>query len=285
MSESMREGEGPVHVFQQNSRFANYAPLVLKNAILGLLTLTLYRFWGRTEMRRRLWRQTSIMDDALEYTGTGMELFRGFLIAIPVLFAPFIFVFYIAPILFPGIAFFLILGFYPIILPLFGVALYLMRRYQLSRTRWRGIRFGLRGSAIGFGFANFGWMLLELLTLGWYGPAARMRRARRFWGAAYFGDQPFEFATDEPNLAKGLYGPFALGRFGGMLAFLVAAVVSGLLAAVAALAIGLAPAQFDPEFMTEDPLFLGYVIFVGLVFFLVYLFCTCWFGRPTTPRR
>lgn len=68
-----------------------------------------------------------------------------------------------------------------------------MRRYQLSRTRWRGIRLGLAGSAWGFAGASWGWQVLQTLSLGWYTPAARINRARLMWENTRFGDQPFLF--------------------------------------------------------------------------------------------
>lgn len=256
-----------IHPFRQTATFGSFAPLALKNALLGVVTLTLYRFWGRTEMRRRLWASTSVMDDALEYTGTGMELFRGFLIAIPVFFIPFILVFYVAPlVLDPVVSALLLLAFYPIALPMLGAALYLMRRYQLSRTRWRGIRFGLSGSAVGFGFSFFGWMLLEGITFGWFHPVARMRRARRLWGDARFGDQPFQFAEGETELAKGLYGPFAIGWIGSIVSYFLAFVPLGLAVGLQVLSGG-AVEDFDPS----DPGLMGMIIGASIISIVILI--------------
>lgn len=47
--------EPPAHPFSQTASFANAAPLFFKNALLAALTLTLFRFWARTDVRRRLW--------------------------------------------------------------------------------------------------------------------------------------------------------------------------------------------------------------------------------------
>jgi hypothetical protein len=43
--------------------------------ILSILTLTLFRFWGRTQFRRRLWKEALIDNEPLEYVGKGSELF------------------------------------------------------------------------------------------------------------------------------------------------------------------------------------------------------------------
>ena len=64
--------------------------LSLKNGLLNLVTLTLYRFWGKTEVRRRVWRNVRLNDEPFEYTGRGGELFIGFILALVVLGLPFL---------------------------------------------------------------------------------------------------------------------------------------------------------------------------------------------------
>ena len=49
------------------------------NGILKVLTLGLYSFWAKTEVRRRIWSATRLNGEPLSYTGTGKELFLGFL--------------------------------------------------------------------------------------------------------------------------------------------------------------------------------------------------------------
>lgn len=223
LGDIMTAEPAPAQSFVHRGRFFNVLGLAAKNAALTVLTLTLYRFWARTAMRRRLWSRTWIMGDALEYTGTAWELFRGWLVALVFFFAPAVFVLYIAPIaLDPNTAGWLLLGFYVVAVPLIAAGRYLMRRYQLSRTRWRGIRLGLGGSAIAFAFASSGWTILQILSLGWYTPVSRMNRARYIWQNTRFGDQPFDFVKDGKSAQDGLWWPFALGWFGYMAAFFVA---------------------------------------------------------------
>ncbi|HEX8901375.1 DUF898 family protein [Vitreimonas sp.] len=212
----------PTQAFAHSGKLGNVLKLALKNAGLTLATLTLYRFWARTAMRRRLWSRVWVMGDPLEYTGSAWELFRGFLISLPCFFLPAIFIFYIAPLMMdPVTAGWLSFGFYIVANPLIAAARYLMRRYQLSRTRWRGIRFGLAGSAARYAFASFGWTILQTLSLGWYTPAARMNRAKLMWDNARFGDQPFQFIDDGESPQKGMWWPFAIGWFGSLFALFV----------------------------------------------------------------
>ncbi|MEZ5961358.1 MAG: DUF898 family protein [Hyphomonadaceae bacterium] len=220
----------PSQTFAHSGKFFNVLGLALKNAALTVITLTMYRFWARTSMRRRLWSRTWVLGDPLEYTGNATELFRGFLISLPCFFLPAIFVFYIAPYAIePVWAGWLTFAFYVLSVPLIAAARYWMRRYQLSRTRWRGIRLGLAGSGWGFASASWGWWVLQLLSLGWYTPAARINRARVTWENARFGDQPFQFeVADGESAQKGMWGPFAFG----WIMFLIAAIGAPILAAL-----------------------------------------------------
>jgi len=62
--------------------------LALKTSALTLITLGVYRFWGKTRIRKYIWSSTHVGEDNFEYTGTGLEKFLGFLIAVVVLPTP-----------------------------------------------------------------------------------------------------------------------------------------------------------------------------------------------------
>src|SRR5437588_155967 len=59
--------------------------LLIRGAMLLLVTLGIYRFWLATDIRRFLWSNTEIAGDGLEYIGTARELLLGFFIAIALL--------------------------------------------------------------------------------------------------------------------------------------------------------------------------------------------------------
>jgi uncharacterized membrane protein YjgN (DUF898 family) len=144
-----------------------------------------------------IWSRIVMLDDGLEYTGTGKELFVGFMKA-ALLLSP-IFICYVAldlaaqldhdlavvygaarVVLYVGLAY------------LFFVGYYAATRYRLSRTRWRSIRFHQAGSPW-----QYGWMALlgtglRILTLGFYTPFLDIKLARyetqnRRFGTASFG--------------------------------------------------------------------------------------------------
>lgn len=128
------------------------------NGILKVMSLGLYSFWAKTEVRKRIWSSLRINGEPLTYTGTGRELFFGFLIVFAVIVVPVTALGIVAAILgrqslaaFQAIIY---LGFFL----LFGNAVYRATRYRLSRTEWRGIRGALVGSPGSYGWAYF-WTL------------------------------------------------------------------------------------------------------------------------------
>lgn len=262
----------PNQSFAHSGKFFNVLGLALKNAGLTIITLTMYRFWARTSMRRRLWSRAWVLGDPLEYTGNAGELFRGFLIALPCFFLPAIFVFYIAPVAIePVWAGWLTFGFYVLSVPLIAAARFWMRRYQLSRTRWRGIRLGLAGSAWGFAAASWGWWVLQLLSLGWYTPAARINRARLMWENTRFGDQPFQFEIEHgESPQKGMWWPFAFGWVG----FAVVAFGAPFLAGFLSTYYGPVLAEGAGEYSPYIP------AFVGLAVVVIYAFGWLFFWAP-----
>ena len=48
--------------------------LLIRGAVLLLLTLGIYRFWLATDVRRFLWSNTEVDGEPLEYAGTALEL-------------------------------------------------------------------------------------------------------------------------------------------------------------------------------------------------------------------
>src|SRR5579863_5080558 len=139
--------------------------LITRGAGLELITFGFYRFWLATDIRRHVWSHTSLGGDAPEYTGRGRELLIGFLFALAIL-VPIYLVYFLIGIeaermkAFASIP--LVLFFY-----LFGqFAIYRARRYRLTRTVWRGVRFWMDGSGWAYAIRAAGWTLLAAVTLG-----------------------------------------------------------------------------------------------------------------------
>ncbi|QIG51223.1 DUF898 domain-containing protein [Nordella sp. HKS 07] len=183
--------------------------IALLNALLFVATLTLYRFWAKTNVRRHIWSCVHINGEPLEYTGRGRELFLGALIVFGLFFLPVILILAVLrlslgpqhPLL---VVFNLFL--FLIFLLFWGMALYRARRYQLSRTLWRGIRGALVGSSWTFSLLYFATSLLSFMTMGWSTPAMNLNLQERMTGDMRIGTMPFRFK----GRAGPLYGAYAL---------------------------------------------------------------------------
>ncbi|MGE3873611.1 MAG: YjgN family protein [Parvibaculaceae bacterium] len=183
--------------------------IALLNALLFVLTLSVYRFWGKTNVRRHIWSCVHINGEPLEYKGRGIELFLGFVIVFCVFILPaFAVVLALQLSLGPGHPAVFIANFAILLLVVFfwGMALYRARRYQLSRTLWRGIRGALVGSSLSYSLLYFGAMLLRGVTLGWSTPAMNLNLQERMTGDMRLGSMPFRFK----GRAGPLYGPYAV---------------------------------------------------------------------------
>ena len=214
--------------FTQNGTNGGFVGLSFKNWFLNIITLTLYRFWGRTEVRKKIWSETELNGERFEYTGKGIELFKGFLIATFVVVLPYLLVIFAGQLLPPAIGLPLILGFVLVLYWGIGAAIWLAFRYLASRTTWRGIRFTVGGKAIPYTNLYFGQLLLVIITLGLWSPKMDLRVSAPLWANMSYGDIPFEFDMEEAK-RENLYGPFAIAWISGILSY--AALVGGFVAA------------------------------------------------------
>src|SRR6476469_99253 len=210
-----------------------YLPIAATNALLIICTLGIYRFWAAARQRRYLRSHTELIDDTLEWTGTGREMFFGFLIVICVL-APFFLFFQF---LFPALlargkadaAFGIFTLFYISLIYLGGFARFRALRYRLSRSWWHGIRGGSDNPGWKYGGEYLGRFVLSALTMFIVYPWAATRLWNSRWKAMSFG--PLEFRA---NLnAEGLKARWAL-LYIAPIGFFGAAMAAGVIAAMAA---------------------------------------------------
>lgn len=183
------------HAFQYDGRVGTLYGIWLLNIVLNVVTLGIYSFWGRTRVRRYAVASFALDGDRLEYTGTGGELFKGFLKALPL-----IIILYLPLILYPAQQYPLVsLMFIPIIYFVY-VGLYAALRYRLSRTTWRGIRGRLTGSAFKYGAIAMGAWLATIFSAGVMIPWADRLTTRYLMSHVWFGNTQAEFTHDPDGL-------------------------------------------------------------------------------------
>jgi uncharacterized membrane protein YjgN (DUF898 family) len=201
-SDWVAAGDGRAIRFTGNWR--EYLPIAATNALLIIVTLGVYRFWATARQRRYLWSHTHVIDDTLEWTGTGKEMFIGFLIVVAIL-APF---FLFIQFLFPAMvargkaeaAGGVVTLFYIVLIYLGGFARFRALRYRLSRTYWHGIRGGSDDPGWNFGGEYLGRMVLAFLTMFIMYPWAATRLWNARWNAMSFGPLEFRANVDAEGL-------------------------------------------------------------------------------------
>lgn len=195
--------------------------IFLKNLLLSLITLGIYRFWATTNLRRYVWSRMRFQRERFEYTGTGGELFKGFLLAFGILMGALIGAMLLSRVVI-AMTGSTALGLIPIIALYVGIAIlgagayFSAQRYRLSRTVWRGIRGGMSGSALQYGARVLLYGLLCVVSLYQLLPWMSIRLTERRINASSFGNETFRFRGS----AGKLYGAFVL-CFAGWIALLV----------------------------------------------------------------
>jgi uncharacterized membrane protein YjgN (DUF898 family) len=179
------------HIAFSNNR-SEFRRLVMRGALLELITVGFYRFWLATDIRRHLWRNTSAGGDALEYTGNGKELLIGALFALAI-FAPIYILYFII-----GLEAERMKAFASVPLGLFfylftQFAIYRARRYRLTRTIWRGVRFWMTGSGWSYAWRSFLWAMLAGITIGFALPWREAALERFKMHHSFYGDLPGHF--------------------------------------------------------------------------------------------
>jgi uncharacterized membrane protein YjgN (DUF898 family) len=187
-----------------------YLPIAATNALLIICTLGIYRFWAAARQRRYLWSRTHVIDDSLEWTGTGKEMFIGFLIVIAILAPFFLFIQFLFPALIAHgkaeAAFGVIFLFEIALLYLAGFARFRALRYRLSRSWWHGIRGGSNDPGWNYGGEALGRYALTFMTMFIMFPWAQTRLWNSRWNAMSFGPLQFRASLN----AEGLKARWAL---------------------------------------------------------------------------
>lgn len=200
--------------------------IYLRHLVLMILTLGWSRFWGRTRIRRYVWNHLAILGDRFEYRGRGRELLIGFLFAVVLLAAwaglmylAWIYVFHEKPFATFGMFDIFSLSVLLIGFPLAYVGHYAGLRYRLSRTRWRGIRCSMAGSAWRYGGIATFLHFANALTAYLLTPVVSVNLARPRIANTRLGTLPFAFA----GTAGDIYGRYLGYYFLNIVAWLVAA--------------------------------------------------------------
>lgn len=184
-----------------SGRPGEFVRLLVRGALLSLLTFGFYRFWLLTDIRRHLWANTRIGGESLEYTGTARELLLGFLIALAIL-APLYAGYFIVATFAETYMAFAGLALTPLLYVFGQYASYRARRYRATRTLFRGVRFSMAGSAWAYAGRAALWDLATVLSLGLAYPWRVAALERYKMRHTFFGDLAGDFAETGGTLFR-----------------------------------------------------------------------------------
>jgi uncharacterized membrane protein YjgN (DUF898 family) len=256
----------------------DYWRLMIRGGVLQAITLGIYRFWLFTDMRRFLWASTALEGETLEYTGTAAELLIGFLLAIGILVPVYALLFVaslelgILSMLSGVVAFVGLTGFGQ-------YAVYRARRYRLTRTVFRGLKFHQGGSAVRYAVRAMLWWIPIALTLGLASPWATANLERYKMRNTFYGNLGGSFAGAGGRLFGRtiplwflVVGPFAVGLAAVLVTIDWVALADGLEnadSAILSIALGLN----KPLNRADGLLIAGvtWAVFAGIVLYPAYL--------------
>ncbi len=175
------------------------------NLFLTIITLGIYHFWAKVKVRKYLWGQFEVAGDRFAYHGTAKEIFLGWIKAVAVFGIPYL-ALQQAPVLLKwGVVAQLVGGLAAFILLMFFIPFAIVgaRRYRLSRSSWRNVRFSFRGKVKECFQIYLKGTLLSMITLGIYAPWFFMNLQRFLTGNSHFGNRKFSFDGKGGDLIGG----------------------------------------------------------------------------------
>jgi uncharacterized membrane protein YjgN (DUF898 family) len=174
--------------------------ILIVNFFYTIITLGLYYPWAKAKLLQYNYSETEFLGSRFVFHGTGKEMFRAYI----KVFVGFV-------LLYGAVKLFAFLGMltltviatvvlYLVVLAIIPLAIHGMLRYRLSRTSWRGIHMGYRGSLKEL-YKIYGKGLLYIpLTLGFYLPWLTVKMRKYVMSNIRFGNLEFKFEGEGSTL-------------------------------------------------------------------------------------
>jgi uncharacterized membrane protein YjgN (DUF898 family) len=198
------------HALTYTGRTGELFSLYFSNLLLSIISLGIYRFWGKARVRRYLWAHILFQGEPFCYTGTGKELFKGFLKILFFLAIP-------AGLIWQAVTMLTAAALEGMVLLVIVAALspfvaFQVRRFRLSRSDWRCIKFAQTGEAKRYALKALAGWFLSFCTLFFYVPYNAMRLFDYQINRIQFGTLGFTYNAKKHDLAGG-YLPLWIAAF------------------------------------------------------------------------
>ncbi len=144
----------------------DYFVILISNWFLTIVTLTLYYPWAKVKLLKYVYGSTALNGDRFSFSGEGKEVFWGYIKTLAIFFV--LMAVYGALIASEHLVLAVVV-LYLLLFAIMPIAIHGSYRYRMSRTSWRGVRFGYRGNLkeLSINFAK--WIFFTIITLGIYG--------------------------------------------------------------------------------------------------------------------
>ena len=164
------------------------------NFILTAITLGFYYPWAKAKKLQYLYSTTTMDDHPFAFTGTGKEMFKGFIRAI-LFFCSVLAMVFLAAYLFRGNPIVQIILISPyLLLPfIIPIAIHSAYKYRMAKTVWKGIRFGYAGDRTELFLLFLKGIFFTIITLGIYGAWFQMDLRKYILKNIKVGDATFEY--------------------------------------------------------------------------------------------
>lgn len=170
-----------------------YFKIQIVNTILNILSLSLYYPWAKERSLKYLYNKNTFEDTPFVFSGTGKEMFKGYIKALAILVALYGAFFYLTLNDHAGLALLLL---YVGILSLLPVAIHGSYRYRMAKSSWRGIRFGYSGNLGELVGLFFKGLLFTILTVGIYSAWFTISLRRYILSNIRVGNAQFVYTGD-----------------------------------------------------------------------------------------
>jgi uncharacterized membrane protein YjgN (DUF898 family) len=197
-----------------------YFKIIIVNWLLTILTLGIYYPWARARNMQYLFASTTFNGERFMFRGTGKEMFKG-LLKVLLVYAVMISILFFGQAwiyTYPVISIICMLFFYLTLLVFIPLVIHGAYRYRMSRTSWRGIRFGYRGNRKELIKKCLKWFFFTLITLGIYNYWMAINLRKYILGNIRFGDVKCKYTGNGTdffllNLKAGILLLFTLGIY------------------------------------------------------------------------
>lgn len=154
--------------FSFRGKGGEFFGVVVVNWLLTIVTLGLYYPWAKERTLKYLYSNTYLENDNFQFTGTGKEMFVGFVKVFAIVIALYLGIFFSAKAQNTVLMVVFLIAFYVFLLGIVPFAIHGFYKYRMSRTNWRGVRFGYRGDRGTLIKLYFKELFLTFITLGIY---------------------------------------------------------------------------------------------------------------------